>query len=85
MDRIYAQAQMGSQKGPEADDKFELSYLGRILVELGGAKGPFEYEQLKLYPERDLVYLRVCDSKMNSLSEEDITGIVENFAKALKP
>ena len=85
MDRIYAQAQIGAMKGPEADDKFELAYIGRIISELDGVKGPFEYEQLKTFPEKDLVYLRVCDSKMNSLSDDDIKGIVENFDKALKP
>jgi len=85
MDRIYAQAQIGVAKGPEADDKFELAYLGRIITELDGAKGPFEYEQLKVFPEKDLIYLRVCDNKMNTLNEEDINGIIENFAKALKP
>jgi len=79
-DRIIALEQA---KG-RSDDVLELTYLGRAIVELGGRQGPLSFDDLKNYPEKDLMFLRAYDLKLNSMGEDDFRQVLDSFEKALK-
>lgn len=84
MDKIIAVEQAGPEKKVDTDVRFELTYLGRIIVEIEGVQGPFSYDQLRNYPEKDLLFLRAYDAKLNDLSEDDFRKVLDSFATALK-
>ena len=84
MDKIIVTEQIGSLKGSDSEDRYELAYLGRTIVELDGKPGPFTYDQLRNYPEKDLLFLRAYDMKLNNLSEDDFKKVVDSFEIALK-
>lgn len=84
MDRIIVTEQSPKVAGSDSDDRYELNYLGRIIVELEGKPGPFTYDQLRNYPEKDIQFLRAYDIKLNNLGEDDYKKVVDSFETALK-
>jgi len=83
-DKMKASEAASKAKESEAANRFELTYLGSIITEINDKPGPLVYEQLKNYPEKDLLVMRACDMKLNNLEEEDFKKILESFTEALK-
>ena len=61
------------------DDIFEMAYFSRIIV-----TPKLTIDDLAAIAEKDLIAIRVADSKVNDLSKDEVEALVRDFAIALK-
>jgi hypothetical protein len=60
------------------EDMYELTYLSQII------EPPVTIDQLADMKEKDLVFLRIADDKVNNISKEDLDKLTASFVQALK-